>query len=117
MWFDEWNIMPGDSIPESINRGLGWCTHLVLVVDDGFFDSRWATAEVEAVLYRHLSGRLRYANTWNNRALIPLFLVDPKAEAMPPLLSRIRGIDCRDSRNYSGCMQRLWVAITTVGPR
>ena len=115
VWFDEWDIMPGDSIPEAINRGLGWCTHLVLIVDDTFFESKWATAEVEAVLYRHLSGPRR--KTWNDRSVIPLFLVDPDAESMPPLLSRIRGIDCRDSSTIPDAMQRLWIAITAVGPR
>lgn len=29
VWFDLWDIQPGDSIPKEINRGLGWCTHLV----------------------------------------------------------------------------------------
>jgi hypothetical protein len=117
VWFDEWDIMPGDSIPEAINRGLGWCTHLVLIVDDTFFESKWATAEVEAVLYRHLSGPRRHGKTWNDRSVIPLFLVDPDAESMPPLLSRIRGIDCRDSSTIPDAMQRLWIAITAVGPR
>ena len=81
VWFDEWDIMPGDSIPEAINRGLGWCTHLVLIVDDTFFESKWTTAEVEAVLYRHLSGPRHLTNkpTWNDRSVIPLFLVDPDA--------------------------------------
>lgn len=125
VWFDEWDIMPGDSIPGAINRGLGWCTHLVLIVDDTFFESKWATAEVEAVLYRHLSGRhpqgsrlRRHRDPLDeNRAVIPLFLVDPDADLMPPLLSRIRGIDCRDSLTIPDALQRLWTAITAVGPR
>ena len=119
VWFDKFNITPGDSIPEAINRGLLWCTHLVLVVDETFFDSRWAKAEVETVLYRHLSGgrgRHLFRGMLNERPLIPLFLVDPNAESIPPLLQRIRGIDCQ-KEDFGKAMARLWSAITTIGPR
>lgn len=116
VWFDEWKVLPGDSIPEAINHGLAWCTHLVLVVDDTFFESRWTNAEVESVLYRHLSGRYRFRMYANSRPLIPLFLVDPTEAKMPPILARIRGIDCRKEK-VQDVAARLWTAVTTIGPR
>lgn len=110
VWFDEMSIVPGDSIPEKINRGLGWCTHLVLIVDEQFFSSEWTRAEYEAVLYRRLSGRMRRTA---NRAIIPLYLVNPAAAALPPMLQNIRGIDCRDLK-FSSAMSQLWNAISRV---
>ncbi len=117
VWFDEISIQPGDSIPEAINRGLGWCTHMVLIVDETFFDSEWTKAEYESVLYRHLSGRHR--GPWGptaERAIIPLFLVDPTEPSMPPMLQRIRGIDCRQ-RDIDSVADLLWGAISVVGPK
>ncbi len=117
VWFDEISIQPGDSIPEAINRGLGWCTHMVLIVDETFFDSEWTKAEYESVLYRHLSGRGR--SRWQptaERAIIPLFLVDPMGPQMPPMLQRIRGIDCRQ-RDIDSVTDLLWNAISVVGPK
>jgi TIR domain len=117
VWFDEISVRPGDSISGAINRGLGWCTHLVLIVDETFFDSSWTKAEYESVLYRHLSGGLgRYGNDMTERAVIPLFLVDPSSTDMPPLLQRIRGIDCRQ-KGIRSVMNQLWNAISTIGPR
>jgi len=116
VWFDEWKILPGDSIPHAVNRGLAWCTHLVLVVDDTFFDSRWTEAEVDSMLFSHLSGRRRFRMHPNERPLIPLFLVDPAEAKMPPMLARIRGIDCREEA-AENVANRLWNAVTTIGPR
>ena len=116
IWFDEWSIMPGDSIPEAINRGLDWCTHLVLIVDSTFFESRWSKAEYESVLYRHLSDRHYFRRQPDYRPLIPLFMVDPASSKMPPMLARIRGIDCR-KKNWEEVATQLWNAITTIGPR
>jgi hypothetical protein len=115
VWFDEKSIQPGASIPESINRGLGWCTHMVLIVDETFFESGWTKAEYESVLYRHLSRSTRRTDM-AEYAIIPLFLVDPGAGNMPPMLQRIRGIDCRQKSTRS-VMHQLWNAISTVGPR
>ena len=117
VWFDEFDIAPGDSIPEAINRGLFWCSHMILVVDETFFDSRWAKAEMESILYRHLSGRrVFFRGRDPGRPIIPLFLVDPTSQAIPPMLQRIRGVDCR-TEDLSKAMDKVWHAITTIGPR
>ncbi|WP_457352034.1 toll/interleukin-1 receptor domain-containing protein [Roseateles sp. P5_D6] len=119
VWFDEIHIAPGDSIPDAINRGLGWCTHMVLLVDETFFDSEWTQAEYESVLYQRLSGGrvARYSRSpLSQRAIIPLYLVDPSSSKMPPMLARIRGIDCR-VKSFRSVVNQLWNSVTTVGPR
>ena len=116
IWFDELSISPGGSIPAEINRGLGWCTHLAMIVDETFFDSRWTQVEVESVLYRHLNRFHHFRMRENPRPLIPLFLVDPDDASMPIVLQRIRGIDCRN-KTVEEVVEQLWTAITSVGPR
>lgn len=116
IWFDQLHIAPGDSIPTEVNRGLGWCTHLIMIVDATFFDSKWTHAEVEVVLHRHLSGRYLFRMQDNPRPLIPLFLVDPASASMPPMLQRLHGIDCR-GKSVDEVVDQLWNAISLVGPR
>lgn len=115
IWFDNLNILPGDSIITEVNRGLGWCTHLVMIVDETFFESKWTNVEVESILHRHLSGRHYYRLQNNSRPIIPLFLVDPLSDSMPIMLQRIRGIDCRQ-KDISSIINQLWTAIISVGP-
>jgi hypothetical protein len=118
VWYDEMSIHPGESIPTAINLGLGWCTHMVLVIDESFFDSEWTKAEYESVLYRFMNnrGRYRFRGRDNTAVMIPLFLADPNDDLMPPMLRRIRGIDCR-SQPFAESMNQLWNAISLVGPR
>jgi hypothetical protein len=111
VWFDGWNIRPGDSIPERINRGLSWCTQMVLVIDDTFFESRWTREELESMQWKYLAWWGRYNYTEDLvRPIIPLFLTDPRSTEMPPMLQKIRGIDCRNT-SFVSAMNQLWSAI------
>ena len=114
-WFDQIQVAPGDSILAEVNRGLGWCTHLVMIVDSTFFDSSWTHAEVESILHRHLNGGDRFRMQDNPRPLIPLFLVDPASASMPLMLKRLRGIDCRGI-TVDEVVTQLWNAISLVEP-
>ena len=31
VWFDEWDISPGDSITEEISNGLCKCSHMIMI--------------------------------------------------------------------------------------
>ncbi len=120
VWLDDINILPGDSIPEQVDRGLEWCTHLLLVIDETFFESGWTKAECEAVMHRCLSGCIKSRSTrWDlgrtpNRVIIPLFLIDPQSEIIPPMLSRIRGIDCRHI-DLEVAIDQVWNAVSVIG--
>ena len=66
MWFDEWNIMPGDRIPAKIENGLEISRVLVLCMSEHAFGSDWA--ELEASTFR-------FRDPLNNeRGFIPLRL-------------------------------------------
>lgn len=112
VWFDEWAIEPGDSIPEEINRGLGWCTHMVVIVDDVFFESKWAADEIWSVLYREHSDLMPFSRGYpGRRVVLPLFLVDPRSESIPPMLAHLRGVRLGESETPKAAVERLWRSI------
>lgn len=64
VWFDEWVLKPGDSIPAKIEEGLELSRVLVLCMSAHAFGSDWATLE---------SGTFRFRDPLNKeRRFIPL---------------------------------------------
>jgi hypothetical protein len=72
VWFDEWEIKPGDSIPAKIEEALERSRVLVLCMSANAFGSDWAQLE---------SGTFRFRDPLNQeRRLLPLRLDDAKIE-------------------------------------
>ena len=68
VWFDEWVLKPGDSIPAKIDEGLELSRVLVLCMSANAFGSDWAQLE---------SGTFRFRDPLNReRRFIPLRLDD-----------------------------------------
>ena len=68
VWFDEWEIRPGDSIPSKIEEGLERSRVLVLCMSANAFGSDWAQLE---------SGTFRFRDPLNKeRRFLPLRLDD-----------------------------------------
>ncbi len=68
VWFDEWVLKPGDSIPAKIEEGLERSRVLVLCMSANAFGSDWAQLE---------SGTFRFRDPLNKeRRFIPLRLDD-----------------------------------------
>jgi TIR domain len=68
VWFDEWMLRPGDSIPAKIEEGLEHSRVLVLCMSANAFGSDWAKLE---------SGTFRFCDPLNkDRRFIPLRLDD-----------------------------------------
>ena len=66
VWFDEWVLKPGDSIPAKIEEGLERSRVLVLCMSANAFGSDWAQLE---------SGTFRFRNSLNKeRRFLPLRL-------------------------------------------
>jgi hypothetical protein len=59
VWFDEWVIQPGDSIPLAIEKGLESSRTLVLAMSQAAFDSEWVTLERHAALFRDPTNQQR----------------------------------------------------------
>ena len=70
VWYDEWEIRPGDSIPAKIEEGLEQSRVLVLCMSANAFGSDWAQLE---------SGTFRFRDPLNKgRRFLPLKLDDTK---------------------------------------
>jgi TIR domain len=68
VWFDEWVLKPGDSIPSKIEEGLERSRVLVLCMSENAFGSDWAQLE---------SGTFRFRDPLNKeRRFLPLRLDD-----------------------------------------
>ena len=94
VWFDEWAIQPGDSVPTKIEEGLEQSRVLVLCMSTHVFGSDWATLEGQTVRFRDPLNQ--------ERRLLPLRLDDA---AVPIWLDLYRHIDWRGNRE--GAIARL----------
>ena len=52
VWFDEWELKPGDSIPAKIEEGLEHSRVLVLCMSANAFGSDWARLEAGTFRFR-----------------------------------------------------------------
>ena len=109
VWFDEWEIQPGDSIPAKVEYGLELSRVLVLCMSTEAFGSDWARLE---------SYTFRFKDPLNhNRRFIPLRLDNTPAKGS---LSQFSYIDWRSSKRekaYSklreACQTKL---VTNIEP-
>jgi hypothetical protein len=85
VWFDEWKIRPGDSIPGAIDQGIAGFNLFVLVWSDAASRSRWVKTEMTAAITRWVS----------NDALRVVPVVLDKTP-LPALLASLRYIDGTD---------------------
>src|SRR5689334_1554391 len=68
VWFDEWEIRPGDSIPGRIEEELEQSRTLVLAMSANAFGSEWVNLERYTAIFRDPSNE--------RRRFIPLRLDD-----------------------------------------
>lgn len=105
VWFDEWAIKPGDSIPAKIEEGLEHSRVLVLCMSANAFGSDWSTLE---------SGTFRFRDPLNGeRRLIPLRLDDA---AIKGSLAQFLYINWQTQRRGEEYEKLLEVCRTTIKP-
>ncbi len=66
VWFDEWKIEYGESVPEKISEGLLFTTHLLLFWSKDAEKSEWVKRELNSTLSRVLHSK--------NVKIIPILL-------------------------------------------
>ncbi|MEM7127721.1 MAG: TIR domain-containing protein, partial [Chloroflexota bacterium] len=59
VWFDEWIIQPGDSIPRKIQQGLQESRVMLLCMSESAFGSDWTTLESHTFLFRDPANEAR----------------------------------------------------------
>jgi hypothetical protein len=85
VWFDEWTVRPGDSIPGQIDKGLTVFSSFALVWSLAASTSRWVRTEMDAAIAQWLADPAR--------RLVPIRLDDTP---LPAILQHIRYIDARE---------------------
>jgi hypothetical protein len=73
-WFDKWEIMPGDRIPQKLEEGLANAGILVLVLSPESVNSQWVSYEKDAWLTAQVEEekRARQESRPPSRRLIPV---------------------------------------------
>lgn len=60
VWFDEWEILSGDSLRRKIDEGLGDCTHFVVLLTETSINKRWVQEEIDAAFVEKVEGRCKF---------------------------------------------------------
>ncbi len=90
VWFDEWVIRVGDSMPHQIEAGLEYSTVLVLCMAAQAFASDWATLESQTFRFRDPLNK--------QRRFIPLLLTDA---TIPGSLPQFTYVDWRGNQEQA----------------
>jgi hypothetical protein len=84
IWYDSWNIKPGDSIPQKISAGIDGSTHFVIFLSKNTSRSNWVTKELNTALSLAIdNGKPR---------IIPVFLDEVGHKSIPTLLRELCGV-------------------------
>ena len=93
VWFDDWEIKPGDNIPAKIEEGLEHSRALILCMSSNAFDSDWAQLE---------SQTFRFADPLNKqRRLIPLRLDEVPIKGSLAQFRYISWSSVEDEQSYA----------------
>src|SRR5690606_3521586 len=77
VWFDEWDLKPGDSITGGIDSGLSAADMVVLVWSKHAAKSRWVKAELQASIYRRITdGTIRVVPVRLDETPLPPLVAD-----------------------------------------
>jgi hypothetical protein len=86
VWYDEWELMVGDSIVERINQGIRESKYMIVVLSKNSVEKPWCKIEVNNALNRNLTGK--------GILVLPALLDNCD---IPPLLNDIKYADFRVS--------------------
>ena len=84
VWFDQWEILPGDSIVQKVQDGIASAGFLLVILSPASVKSSWVQEEVGSILVENLAHR--------GAILIPILKSDCD---LPPFLRTRRYVDFR----------------------
>jgi|SRR5665647_383475 len=103
VWFDEWTIRPGDSVPGAVDEGLSGFDTFVLVWSEAASGSRWVKTEMDSAVTRWLGD--------DSLRLVPVLL---DRTSLPPLLASLRRIDGTDRDHHRVARELLGIGSDTA---
>lgn len=106
VWFDEWEIQAGDSIPGKLNEGLADFDVFLLLWSKHAARSKWVRRELESAIHRSIeSGSARVVPCLLDETPLPQIIRDIKGEdfsqpteAIPRLVDDLMGFRSRRER-------------------
>ncbi len=96
VWFDEWEIRAGDSIPGRLNEGLSAFSVFVLLWSEHAAKSVWVRGELETAIARGMADP--------NTRIIPIVL---DSTPLPTMLTRLRYIRLGDNEPLLKATQEI----------
>jgi len=114
-WFDQWEINPGDRIPERLEEGLSEAEVLTLVLSPDSVNSEWVEYERQAWLAMQIEEEKRAKDESRPpaRRLIPVLYRDCQK---PAFLQPIHHVKITD-QEYEGGFKKLVNAILRVSEK
>jgi len=96
VFFDEFSIKTGESIPTAIRNGLKKSRFIIFIMTPEWVNSEWCIFEADTAIFFDPAAR--------NRKIIPLLLEDCE---IPPDLARLKYIDFRDPMKFASQLKKL----------
>ncbi len=79
VWFDEWNLRPGDSIVGGIESGITDCDVFVLIWSENAKQSNWVGTEMRAAINRRVGDKaLRLVPVLSDETPLPALIAEYK---------------------------------------
>lgn len=66
VWYDRFTLKWGDSLRESIDRGLGYSRYGIVVLSKSFFAKKWPRAELDGLFARETNGQKVVLPIWHD---------------------------------------------------
>lgn len=66
IWFDEFELKVGDSLRQSIDRGLANSRYGIVVLSKAFFSKKWPQYELDGLTAREIDGKKVILPIWHN---------------------------------------------------
>ena len=96
VWFDEWEIRPGDSITGGIEAGISDADVFVLVWSKSASKSNWVDTELRAILRRRVDDA--------TLKIVPVIIDDTP---LPALVADYRGFDLKEGMSLESIAAQL----------
>jgi hypothetical protein len=83
VWYDEFSLNLGDSLSESVDRGLANSRFGIVVISQAFIGKAWPRRELQGLVARELAGRSTILPIWHEVTLSEVM------EFSPPLADKL----------------------------
>jgi len=106
IWYDEFTLKLGDSLSESIDRGLAGSRYGLVVLSKDFFSKKWPQRELRGLVSREISTGKAILPIWHNVSFSDV------VKFSPPLADLLA---VSTSIGVSGVVEKIADAIGTAG--